>query len=604
MSRYRYRGRWTGSARRGEAGEAGGEKGRQNTEIRHALVCLLLVLLVCTGARGQAQDRPAFDPIPRPRLPPLPQLEDRPAPPPPRPILPPVPPPPAEERQPLPPIRVFVRDIQVTGSTVFSADALAKVTAPYIQRELTTEDLEELRLALTRLYIEHGYITSGAIIPDQTVTDGVITLHIVEGVLSTIDVDGNKWFRSSYLRRRLALAADPPVSILALQQRLQLLEQDERIARVNAELRPGVRLGESVLNVRVTEHSPFAVAVEFNNYQSPTVGAERGLLTVAHRNLTGYGDILRAQFGYSDGTDLQIDASYALPLTARDTTLMLRYRRNDTIVVEDPFEPIDIVSESEIFGLTLRIPLSRTLRYEWALSINGERSKNKTFLLGDPFSFSPGVIDGESTISVLRIALEWTDSTVNQVLAVRSRVTGGFDILGATTHANDDIPDGRFVAWLGQFQWARRLTSWDLQTIFRLDIQLSTEPLLPLEQIAVGGRYSVRGYRENQLVRDNGLIVSLESRVPIVRNKPWADFVQLAPFVDFGTAWNTKVDTPEPTMIASIGIGLRWAVTLLVPFRLQPQLEVYWGYPLNKVDTAGGDLQDLGLHLQFVLAAF
>ena len=129
-----------------------------------------------------------------------------------------------------------------------------------------------------------------------------------------------------------------------------------------------------------------------------------------------------------------------------------------------------------------------------------------------------------------------------------------------------NIPDGQFFAWLGQFQWTRRLTDWDLQSIFRLDVQLSSQPLLPLEQIAVGGRYSVRGYRENQLVRDNGLIVSLESRLPIVRNKPWADFVQLAPFVDFGRAWNTKLPTPDPKMMVSIGIGLRWAITLTAPF--------------------------------------
>ena len=233
-----------------------GEKGGRIQGHGHTLVCLCLVLMMCTGAVARRKTVPAFSPIPRDRLPPLPQLEDRPPPPPPRPLLPPVPPPPAEERQPLPSIRVFVRDIQVTGSTVFSAEELAQVTAPYVQRELTAEDLEEVRLALTRLYIEHGYVTSGAILPDQTVTDGVITLHIVEGVLSSIDVEGNKWFRSGYLRRRLALGAAPPVNILALQERLQLLEQDERIARVNAELRPGVQLGESVLNVRVTENPP------------------------------------------------------------------------------------------------------------------------------------------------------------------------------------------------------------------------------------------------------------------------------------------------------------------------------------------------------------
>jgi len=48
-------------------------------------------------------------------------------------------------------LAVFVREIRVTGSTVFSAEELAKVTAPYLNREVTSEDLEALRVALTLL---------------------------------------------------------------------------------------------------------------------------------------------------------------------------------------------------------------------------------------------------------------------------------------------------------------------------------------------------------------------------------------------------------------------------------------------------------------------
>ena len=56
-----------------------------------------------------------------------------------------------------------------------------KVTAPYKNRTLATEDLERLRLALTLLYINKGYLTSGAIIPDQDVQAGVVAVHIIEG---------------------------------------------------------------------------------------------------------------------------------------------------------------------------------------------------------------------------------------------------------------------------------------------------------------------------------------------------------------------------------------------------------------------------------------
>jgi hemolysin activation/secretion protein len=495
----------------------------------------------------------------------------------------------------------MVRDIRVVGSTVFSTEELAAVTAPYVNRELTAEDLEELRLALTRFYIERGYVTSGAILPDQTVSEGVITFQIIEGEIDQIEITDNKWFRSGYIRRRLALGARPPVNINALQRRLQLLQQDDRIERLNAELRPGVQLGKSELHVRVEDRIPFSVALEFNNHQSPTVGAERGLISIAHRNLTGNGDILSVTYGRSSGLDPQIDASYTLPLTARDTTASFRYRRNATVVVEEPFDEFNFESTSEVFELALRHPFYRTLQQEFALEIMLARLDSET--ISDTFETMRRFTSPQGTDTAVRIAQEWLDRTQNQVLALRSRFSVGVDILGAKVF-NSMGHDEHFFVWLGQFQYACRLTDWDLQTILRLDLQLSNDPLLPLEQIAVGGRFSVRGYRENQLVRDNGLIFSIETRVPLVRNKPWADFIHLAPFIDFGHAWNSDTPTLTPTKIASIGAGLRWALTLPVAFPLRSQFEIYWGYPLIDVDTPGGDLQDLGLHLQFVVAAF
>jgi hemolysin activation/secretion protein len=92
--------------------------------------------------------------------------------------------------------------------------------------------------------------------------------------------------------------------------------------------------------------------------------------------------------------------------------------------------------------------------------------------------------------------------------------------------------------------------------------------------------------------------------VPVMRERRWADVVQVAPFVDVGWAWNTRVPTPEPTILASVGLGLRWAVTFTSPFLIRPQFEVYWGLPLNRVDTPGGNLQDYGLHLQLVVTVF
>lgn len=562
-----------------------------------------VLMLVAMYAGGEAQVRPGVDPLGRPGPPPLPLPPAEPPPALPQPILPPLPSEPPIGAPTFPQVRVFVRAVRVTGSTVFSQEDLAQVTAPYVNRELTTEDLESLRLALTRLYIDAGYINSGAVIPDQTVRDGVITMQIIEGALTAIDITGNRWFRTNYLRQRLALDLEPPLNIASLQQRLQFLQQDTRIARLDAELVPGVQRGDSVLRLRVEETTPFKVDLTFNNYQSPTVGAEIGLVTLAHQNLTGHGDILSMTYGRSQGIDIQIDASYTLPLTARDLTLIVHYRRNDFTVIEEPFTPLDVQSNSEVFGVTLRQPFYRTLRQEFAVALTAEHLYNATFLLGERFQFSPGANRGQSTVTALRVALEWADRTADQALALRSRFSVGIDALGATSN-DGGVPDGQFVAWLGQFRLLRRLTEWGLQGLTRLDVQLASAPLLPLEQIAVGGRYSVRGYRENQLVRDNAVIGSVEARVPVVRNVSWADVVELASFVDVGTAWNTQLPTLEPRTLYSIGLGVRWALTLAAPLPLRSEFELYWGVPLKHVTTPGGNLQDHGLHLQFVVSAF
>jgi hemolysin activation/secretion protein len=495
---------------------------------------------------------------------------------------------------------VYIREINVTGSTVFPEEEIAEVTGPYEDSNLTMGDMESLRRDLTLLYVNNGYVNSGAVIPDQTVADGVLTLHIVEGKLTTIHVEDNKWFNDDYLRNRIALGAGVPVNVQPLQKRLQLLQQDQRIQLIHAELRPGTTPGEGELFVRVEETPPISVWLGFNNYQSASVGAERGLATLAHQNLTGHGDIFSFTYGFSEGLNPLIDTWYVVPVTVYDTTLMLRYRRDDATVVDNVFGPLDIVSESNIYEINLRQPVYRTLRQEVALSLAVEYEESETSLDGEPFSFVSGVEESSTTVVPLRFSLEWTYRTQRQAFAARSRFSYGMDVLDATT-GDDGAPDARFLAWLGQVQWAQNFDFLNAQLLARADLQLANDPLLPVEQISVGGRYSVRGYRENLIVSDEAFIASAEVRIPLIRNKPWAEYLQVAPFYDYGKVNN--VDGFEPDDLSSIGVGLRWGTSLGTP-NFRADAEVYWGHQLRDVDTPSYEgLQDDGIHFQIALLA-
>ena len=558
-----------------------------------------------------------IDPTGRSAEPPGPLKEEfvRPTPPP-SPVLPIVPPTP-ETGVPTQPgtLQVFVRDVNVIGNTTFSEQEIAEVTAPFKNRTLITGDLERLRLALTLLYINKGFLTSGAIIPDQDVMSGVITVQIIEGKLTRIDVEGNRWFRSSYLRDRLELGVRTPVTLDPLQEQLQLLQQDRRIERVNAELRPGDQRGDSLLKVRVADRNPFHASMEINNYQTPLVGEIRGVGTLVHDNLTGNGDPLKLSYGQSSGAFPIVDASYAIPFNRYGTTFSPYYRRYGFKLIEPPFSPLGIKTNSEIIGMSLRHPIYKTVTDEVALSIIGEHLFTQSFLFyGSPdqqtFNSFPGFQNGAATVSALRFAQDWTHRTLDTVLAVRSRFSVGLNVLSATINANSDTPDGEFFSWLGQVQGIKQFGEnlLGMQLLGHMDLQLTNSPLFPVEQVALGGRYTVRGYREVTILRDNSFIASIEPRFPLYRWANGEPMFQFAPFVDVAHGWNKGENRPAvtapittfPDTLASVGAGLRWNI---LPNN-KASFEVYWGQQLNHVPSLGNTIQDNGVHLGLVVNLF
>ncbi|MGH7288866.1 MAG: POTRA domain-containing protein, partial [Myxococcota bacterium] len=139
-------------------------------------------------------------------------------------VLPPLPTPGADEPRLSRGPEIVVREFRITGSTVFDAEELAQVAAPYLGRPIASEELNNLRERLTRLYVDAGYLNSGAVLPDQDVREGVVELQIVEGRLGEIHVEGNRWFRTSYLESRIRRGAHTPLDMRELENELQLLQ--------------------------------------------------------------------------------------------------------------------------------------------------------------------------------------------------------------------------------------------------------------------------------------------------------------------------------------------------------------------------------------------
>lgn len=521
-------------------------------------------------------------------------------------VLPPPPERPAAAGQTSAGARLFVREFRFEGNTAFTSAQLAEVTRPFTGRELTAEDLEEARRAVSLHYASHGYVNSGAVLPDQNPANGVVLLRIIEGRLSAVEVHDNRWLRERPITRRLRRWAAPPLNLNDLKEGLQQLRQNPNVRQLNAELKPGLAPGESILDLRVRDVQPFRVGVQVDNQRPPSVGAEEIWLNASDLNVTGHSDVLDVRYGVANsgphgfefsGAD-NLEGRYVVPITRYDTTLGVHGSRLSTSLVEESFLPLDVRSETLGVGGEIRQPVYQTASQEAAVSIGFDHRRNDTWLLGQRFNLSPGAIDGESVVSVLRLSQDWLERGPNHVFALRSTFNFGLDAFDATDNGIAGDPDARFFSWVGQGQYLRRLFDTPNLLVLRVAGQWASESLLALEQISVGGMDSVRGYRENQLVRDRGFSGSLEFRVPVVFDRAGAGIVTLAPFLDGGGAWNNRSST-EPTTLSSVGIGL-----LANPDR-RVSAELYWGYRLRHIDTPKDEnAQDLGLHFKVNISAF
>lgn len=555
-----------------------------------AVACAGYALAQTESAPLERRDRPgSTEPLPGFRKPQAPPAF----------VLPPV----APEAQ--PPgvrgvLRAYVRRIVVTGGTVFSEEQIRAITAPFENRELGSDDLDELRQRLSLAYANAGYINSGAVIPDQDLKDGVVTLQIVEGRLAEVLVAGPNAFDPAFIADRVRLGAGRPLNVRELQETIQLLLQNPQIERINAELAPGAQRGEAVLRMEVAEAKRWSAGFSVANNRSPAVGAVRTELSAGARNLLGVGDSLAVRFGHTRGLDDQ-GFNFSIPVTPRDTLFTLRNDRVRSRVIEPPFNLIDVKSESESTEIGFAQPLYRTLRSTLTAGAALYYRSNATSLLGVPFSFTPGLAEGKANVAAVRLYGDWLDRTQDSVFAARLTHTSGLRSGGATK-STDNTADSQYSSTLAQLQWARRLAEDGRQIVLRADVQHASGELLPSEKFAIGGAETVRGYRENQIVRDNGWIASAEYRHPIgqvrlegLSEGEGAGLVTAAVFLDMGRAWD-HFGGPGRRFIWSYGPGVRWDIAEGIG------AQVFWGFRQKTVVVPNNNPQDHGIHFRFGIA--
>jgi hemolysin activation/secretion protein len=507
---------------------------------------------------------------------------------------------------------IRVRQFKITGSTIFSQAEFDRLTQVYLDWDISIADLFEIRAKITQLYLDRGYVTSGAIIPPQRIgkETGVVEINIIEGRVEEIQIRGNSRLNSDYIRNRIAQYTGTPLNQKRLLSGLQLLKLNPLITNIRGELAAGIQPGSSILTVEIGEAPIWHSQIGIDNHRSPSAGSERRQAQLRNINLFGVGDSASLTYSNTNGSN-SVDLNYDIPLNPQNTRLSISYGAAASNVIEQPFNILDIQSRSSYYELSVQHPLVQTPAQELTVGITASHRRSQANLLGNiPFP-SPGAdLDGKTQLSAIRLVQNYTQRSEREVFAARSQFSIGVDAGGSASAKadatrtltaggstiNSQAPDSRFLAWRGQTQYVKLLAP-DSTLLVRGDIQVANRGILPFEQFGLGGVDSVRGYRQDAVLADNGVFASTEIRLPIARFAP-DSILQITPFVDFGTVWNNSAEKIPQKTLFSTGLGLRYQ------FSDKLTAKVEWGIPLLSIEGTKRTWQENGVYFSIVYNLF
>jgi hemolysin activation/secretion protein len=269
---------------------------------------------------------------------------------------------------------------------------LTKATEPFTNRPLSFAQLLQVADAVTQLYKEQGYITSGAFISPQEIRDGTVIIQVIEGGLDSINVTGLKRLKPDYVRSRIAIATQQPLNINRLLQALQLLQLNPLIANLSAELSAGPRPGLSVLEVQVEEALALSAQLRFDNQQVASVGTDRRGIELSHANFFGFGDRFNVRYYNTDGSNALDDLSYTIPINPYNGSIGLRYRTITSEVIQELFNELDINSDYQEYEITYRQPIWQNPREEFTLGLSFDRQESNTSL-----TYPPDILKGKTS---------------------------------------------------------------------------------------------------------------------------------------------------------------------------------------------------------------
>lgn len=467
--------------------------------------------------------------------------------------------------------------VVIDGAERFPDLDFGAITAGFEERDVTLAELNALASRITALLAQAGYALSFAIVPEQTVEQGMVRLRIVEGAIDAIEVEfeegslpvGRERIERAIRQRLDRLIGDGAVRTADL-ERAVLGVNDLSGISISVVITPSVSVeGAATLQV-VVRTDRYDTLVGVDNRLRSEYGREQIYSAFAANSLLFAGDSLQL----SARTALDFDAfsyfsaAYETSIGRGHARVRTHFSTADTEAQSGTLGLLEFEGEERTWGTAVRYPLIRSrARSLWAsLAFDGIDTESRLFdtpvvdehirtvsaSLTYDWASGDGALSLFSATFVQGVSVLGASSATNPL---RSRSAGKPDATFATFrfYRDQPLPAGFRFRYNGEAQWT-----------------ISSGGLLAANECTFGGPAIGRAYDAGVLSGEECLLASGELARPLPAGN---HFIEPFAFFDWGRAYQRgrlEPGQPRVTDARSYGFGLR----LITRFGLRADVQL------------------------------
>lgn len=465
--------------------------------------------------------------------------------------------------------KVAVSSIRFIGHTLFSEEQLIAVLGEQaLGQAYDLAGLRQLAEQISQFYREQGYPFARAFIPAQNLTNGLLTIEVLEGRYGEVSVVAEEEKLQHQAQRFLArLAPDTVMESRAL-ERATLILSDQPGIKVSPIIQPGSQTGSGDLIVDVQRDRLLSGSLNADNHGNRYTGKNK---IKANLNLNSpfmLGDQITLNVMASDYQDssglLFGGVGYNLPLNGDGLRGNISYSHTYYQLGKD-FKDIDADGVADIYLTGLSYPIMRSQKTNLNLSLGLQHKalnddpgnqllRAKKNSVSVPLTLNFDMRDAFGGGAVSFGAISWTkgDLSLDNTLKANddNNTHGAFDHFNLDLARLQSLPSNLNLYVRGSAQWANK----------NLDSS---------EGFGIGGIAGVRAYPTGEGYGNVGWVTQTELRYN------WDAYVSPYVFYDVGssTANQTSVQNNPAMDLSGSGLGLRvnykaWSADMVAAWRI------------------------------------